>query len=194
MTVEWVHPGLVLILGAWVLPLLKGAIKRVGMVLLPVIALGLCLRMAPGTYGVVQFLGQHLVFGRVDRLSLVFSYVFALLTLIGMIYALHVDDDAQHVVALTYGGAALGGTFAGDLLTLFAFSEIMMVAAVLLVWLRRTPESVAAGFRYLLVHVFGGLCLLGGTVLYWSHTGSLTFGDMSPYAGSAAFVLILIAF
>src|SRR6266851_4272472 len=194
MTLEWVHPGLVLILGAWVLPFLKGRAKRLVMVLLPASALVLCLRLEPGTYGVVHFVGQDLVFGRVDRLSLVFSYVFALLTLVGMIYALHVDDDAQHMVALTYGGAALGATFAGDFLSLFVFSELMAVAAVLLVWLRRTPAAVAAGFRYLLVHVFGGLCLLGGTVLYWSRTGSLTFGDMSPYAGSAAFNLILLAF
>ena len=194
MTLEWVHPGLVLILGAWVLPFLKGRAKRLVMVLLPASALVLCLRLEPGTYGVVHFVGQELVFGRVDRLSLVFSYVFALLTLLGMIYALHVDDDAQHVVALTYGGAALGATFAGDFLSLFVFSEVMTVAAVLLVWLRRTSASVAAGFRYLLIHVFGGLCLLGGMVLYWSQTGSLTFGNMSPYAGSAAFNLILLAF
>ena len=56
------------------------------------------------------------------------------------------------------------------------------------------PAAVAAGFRYLLVHVFGGLCLLGGIVLHWSQTGSLAFGDMSAYAGTAAFTLILIAF
>ena len=70
----------------------------------------------------------------------------------------------------------------------------MAVAAVLLVWLRRTPAAVSAGFRYLLLHMFGGLCLLGGVVLYWSQTGSLAFGDMSAYAGSAAFNLILMAF
>ena len=71
--------------------------------------------MEPGTYGVVRFLGQELVFGRVDRLSLVFSYVFALLALVGMVYALHVDDDAQHVAALTYAGAALGVDVRGGL-------------------------------------------------------------------------------
>jgi multicomponent Na+:H+ antiporter subunit D len=194
MTLEWLHPGLVLIFGAWTLPFLKGKTKRLVMLLLPASALVLCLRLEPGTYGVVRFVGQELVFGRVDRLSLVFSYVFALLTLLGMLYALHVDDDAQHVVALTYGGAALGATFAGDFLSLFVFSELMAVAAVLLVWLHRTPASVAAGFRYLLVHVFGGLCLLAGTVLFWSQTGSLAFGNMSPYAGSAASNLILLAF
>jgi multicomponent Na+:H+ antiporter subunit D len=194
MTLEWLHPGVLLIVGAWLLPLLRGRTKRLAMVLLPAAALVTCIVMEPGTYGEVRFLGQELVFGRVDRLSLVFSYVFALLALLGMVYALHVDDDAQHVAALTYAGAALGVTFAGDLLSLFLFWELMAVSAALLVWLRRQPSAVAAGFRYLLVHVFGGLCLLGGIVLYWSQTGSLTFQDMSPYAGSAAFILILLAF
>jgi len=194
MTPEWLHPGFLLIGGAWLLPLLRGQAKRIVMVLLPAAALVTCILMEPGTYGEVRFLGQELVFGRVDRLSLVFSYVFALLALLGMVYALHVDDDAQHVAALTYAGGALGVTFAGDLLSLFLFWELMAVSAALLVWLRRQPSAVAAGFRYLLIHVFGGLCLLGGIVLYWSQTGSLTFQDMSPYAGSAAFGLILLAF
>ena len=38
MTVEWLHPSFVLIVGAWVLPLLKGTVKRIAMVLLPAIA------------------------------------------------------------------------------------------------------------------------------------------------------------
>ena len=194
MTPEWVHPGVLLIAGAWLLPLLKGRTKRIVMVMLPAAALADCLIIEPGTYGVLPFLGQELIFGRADRLSLVFSYVFALVALIGMVYSLHVNDDAQHVAALTYAGAALGVVFAGDFLSLFLFWELMALSAALLVWLRRQPAAVAAGFRYLLVHVFGGLCLLGGIVLHWSQTGSLTFGDMSHYAGSAAFALILIAF
>jgi multicomponent Na+:H+ antiporter subunit D len=194
MTPEWVHPGLLLIVGAWVVPMLKGRLRRAAMIALPAAALVDCLLMEPGTFGVVRFLGQELVFGRVDRLSLLFSYVFSLLALLGMIYALHVDDDTQHVAALTYAGAALGTTFAGDFLTLFLFWELMALSAALLVWLRRERAAVAAGFRYLLVHVFGGLCLLGGIVLYWSDTGTLTFADMSPHAGSIAFALILLAF
>jgi len=194
MNVEWVHPGLLLIIGAWLVPLLKGRARHVAMIALPAAALVDCMLMQPGTYGVEPFLGQGLVFGRVDRLSLLFSYVFSIITLLGMIYSLHVDDDAQHVAALTYAGAALGVTFAGDFLTLFLFWELMALSAALIVWLRRERAATAAGFRYLLVHVFGGLCLLGGIVLYWSHTGTLAFGDLSRDAGSAAFALILIAF
>ena len=194
MSPEWVHPGLVLIAGAWLIPLLKGPAKRVAMILVPAVALIDCFLLQPGTYGVVRFIGQDLTFGRVDRLSLVFAYVFALMALVGMVYALHVKDDAQHVSALTYAGSALGITFAGDFLSLFLFWELAAVSAVFLVWLRRERTAVAAGFRYLLVHVFGGLCLLGGIVLYWSQSGSLAFGDMSAHAGTAAFALILVAF
>ena len=97
MTLEWVHPGLLLILGAWLLPFLRGRLKRVAMVGLPAAALILCLLSEPGTHGVVSFLGQELVFGRIDSLSLIFSYVFSLMALLGMIFALHVEDDTQHV-------------------------------------------------------------------------------------------------
>ena len=188
------HPGLVLIAGAWLVPMLKGQVKRVAMILVPAVALVDCLLLQPGTYGVFRFLEQDLTFGRVDRLSLVFAYVFALMALVGMVYALHVKDDAQHVAAMTYAGSALGITFAGDFLSLFLFWELAAVSAACLVWLRRERTAVAAGFRYLLVHLFGGLCLLGGIVLYWSQSGSLAFDDMSAHAGTAAFALILAAF
>ena len=194
MTLDWIHPGLILILGAWVLPFLNGRVKRVAMLVVPAAALIDCLLMTPGTYGVVNFLGQDLVFGRVDRLSLVFSYVFSLMAFLGMIYALHVEDDSQHVTALTYAGGALGVTFAGDFLSLYIFWELMAVSAALLVLLRRDASAVAAGFRYLLVHVFGGLLLLGGIVLHWSQTGSLAFGDMGASSGGMAWALILVAF
>jgi multicomponent Na+:H+ antiporter subunit D len=65
---------------------------------------------------------------------------------------------------------------------------------VFLVWANRTPESVSAGFRYLLVHVFGGLCLLGGIMLYIGQTGSISFDSMHAFAGSTTFALILIGF
>ncbi len=64
MNVEWIHPGLLLILGAWVLPFLKGRAKQAAMLILPGAALIDCLLMTPGTYGVTSLLGQDVVFGR----------------------------------------------------------------------------------------------------------------------------------
>ena len=85
-------------------------------------------------------------------------------------------------------------TFAGDLLSLYVFWELMAISSVLLVWLRRERSAVAAGFRYLLVHMFGGLVLLAGIVIHWSQTGSLAFDDMEAFSGGMAWTLILVAF
>ena len=202
-------PGLVLIAGAWLLPFLTGRVKRVAMLLLPATALAICIYLgvtadamvqaglSPPTYGKVTLLDQQLVFARVDQLSLVFSYVFSIIAFLGMVYALHVDDDAQHISALTYAGAALGVTFAGDLITLAVFWELMAISSTLLVWTRRERSAVAAGFRYFLVHVFGGLLLLAGIVIYANETGTVTFGDMGTFSEAAsptAWILILVAF
>ena len=148
--IEWLHPGIVLIVGALLIPLVKGKAKQVYMVALPVAALINCISMSPGTYGVVHFLNYDLVFGRVDRLSLIFSYVFSIMAIIGIVYALHVKDDGQHVAALTYVGGALGVTFAGDFFTLFIFWELMAFSSVFLVWLQRSKESTdnSPGFKY----------------------------------------------
>jgi len=194
MTLEWVHPGLLLIFGAWALPVLKGRLRRHALLFLPAVALIACFRMTPGIYGQVHFLGQDLVFGRVDQLSLVFSYIFSIMTLLGIIYALHVKQVAQHVTALTYAGSALGVTFAGDLLSLLLFWELMAISSVLLLWLRRKPNAVKAGFRYLLIHLFGGLLLLAGIVVQWSQTGSIVFEDMEAFSWGPAWTLILLAF
>ena len=193
MTPEWLHPGLVLIMGAWILPFLKGGVKKVGMLAVPAVAMFLCFTMQEGTFGEVSFLGQDLVFGRVDRLSLIFSYVFSLMALLGMVFALHVDDDTQHISALGYAGGALGVTFAGDLLSLYVFWELMAVTSALLVWLRREPEAERAAFRYFLVHVFGGLVLLAGILLFGHETGSYAFEHFGT-SGGLAWGLILTAF
>ena len=192
--INWIHPGLLLILGALLIPFMKGKAKKIYMVALPAAALIDCVLMSPGAYGVVHFLNYNLVFGRVDRLSLIFSYVFSIMAVIGIVYSLHVEDDSQHVAALTYIGGALGVTFAGDFLTLFIFWELMAFSSVFLVWLKRSKESIAAGFRYLLVHIFGGLSLLGGIVIHYAQTGSIEFNSMMPYAGGIAFYLIMIGF
>ena len=75
-----------------------------------------------------------------------------------------------------YAGAALGTIFAGDLFTFFVFWETLTVGSVMLIWARGTKASAAAGFRYLLVHVTGGLSLLAGIVMMVMKTGSIKFG------------------
>jgi multicomponent Na+:H+ antiporter subunit D len=190
--IEWLHPSLFLILGAPFIPLFKGRARQAWIVLLPVLAFVAVLMATPGTYGVFNFMGLELVFGRVDKLSLAFAHVFTIAAAIGALYALHVDDDSQHIAAFIYAGSAIGVTFAGDLLTLFLFWELMAFASVWLIWSRRVEASIAAGYRYLLVHAVGGVLLLAGILFHYVETDSIAFVAMQP--GGPAFWLILAGF
>jgi multicomponent Na+:H+ antiporter subunit D len=174
--IDPIPPGLIFIIGALLVPLFKGKVKSTYLLLLPVISFINLISIPIGNHWVVSFLGYDLVFGRVDRLSLLFGYIFHLISFIALIYALHVKDDLQHVAGLVYAGSSLGVVFAGDLFSFFVFWELLTVSSIFLIWARRTRASLGAGFRYLLVHVCGGLCLLAGIVLYVYQTGSIEFG------------------
>ena len=190
--IDWLHPSAFLILGAPFIPLLRGRAQRAWVLLLPALALATVVMMDPGIYGRVEVLGLELVFGRVDKLSMAFAWVFSIAALVGAIYALHIEDSTQHVAAFVYAGSSLGVTFAGDLFTLFIFWELMAIASVWLIWSRRTPASIAAGFRYVLVHTAGGVVLLAGIMVFYTSTGSIAFEAMDE--PGLAFYLILVGF
>ena len=175
MTIKPVPPQAIFILGALFIPFLKGKIKSLYMLFLPVLAFMSLLAMPQGKYWTYQFMNYELVFGRVDRLSMIFLYIFVIITFIGIIYALHTKDDLQHVAAFQYAGSALGVTLAGDLFTLYIFWELMAICSTILVWSRRIERSRRAGFRYFTWHFVGGLCLLAGIILYVNTRGTITF-------------------
>jgi len=171
-------PALLFIGGALLIPLFKGKIKSGFMLALPVLAFWAITDAASGSYWVFPVLDYDLVLGRVDALSRVFGYIFCIVTFLGVVFALNIDDDLQFCAAFAYAGGALGVTFAGDVFSLYIFWEIMAVASTFLILARRTRASQAAAMRYILVHIFGGLCLLAGIILYVQRTGTTQFGLM----------------
>lgn len=188
----WLHPSLLLIAGALAIPLLKGRLQQVYRVVLPLLFLAAIGATTAGRYGVFELFNVAFTLARVDRLSLVFAYVFGIMAVIGAIYSLHVKDNVQHVASAVYAGSAVGVVFAGDLMTLYVFWELMLFSSVWLIWRRRNPVAFAAGFRYLLVHGVSGVLLLAGIVLYYLNTGSIQFGQIDT--GGPAFWLILAGF
>jgi multicomponent Na+:H+ antiporter subunit D len=190
--IEALHPAILLFIGALLAPLLRGRARQAWMLLIPALVIWVVFTLPHGEYGVREVIGIRLTPMRVDSLSLVFASVFAIVALIGAIYALHVDDITQHVAALLYAGAALGVVFAGDLITLYIFWEIMVFTAVWLIWRRGNVVSIAAGYRYVLVHAAGGMALAAGIVLYYLQTGSVAFDLIE--GGGVAFYLILAGF
>lgn len=190
----WLHPSLILILGALVLPLVPARIKKGYLLLIPVLVFGRVLALQSGNFASVQFLEWELIFGRVDKLSQVFGYIMSLMCIIGTLYGMHVKDDRQHVAAWIYVAGSIGAIYAGDFMTLFLFWEIMAFSSVFLVWARERAESQAAGLRYLLVHVAGGLALLGGMIWHCNTVGSWAFSQLDVQQPTPAIYLIMIGF
>ena len=145
------------------------------LLLAPVVAGLLLLGVPEGHVLAVPVLDYELIPYRVDRLSLLFAYIFTLAAFIGIVFSLHLRDRTQHVAGLVYAGSALGAVLAGDLISVFVYWELAALSSVFLIWSGRTPRAVAAGWRYLVFQFFSGLLLLTGILMRFHETGSLAF-------------------
>lgn len=186
-----IPPAFILMIGAALLPLLPRQVRSISFLIFPVWAFMVLLNMKVGNVVTVSFLNYELILCQVDKLSLVFGYVFAIAAFIGGIYAFHIDDIMQQSSTLLYVSGAFGVTFAGDLFTVLAFWELMAVASATLVWAKRTPESNKSAMRYLMYHMIGGSLLMAGILLHYHATGSILFNHFEP---SIASYLIMISF
>jgi multicomponent Na+:H+ antiporter subunit D len=189
--IEAFPPAAAYLLGAFLVPILRGKLRQAYLLLLPLVAFYDLLLMTPGDSYVLEFASFQIVLLSVDRLSLVFGYVFVIMSFAAFLYALHIKGIGEHLAALVYVGSSLGVVFSGDYLSLFFFWEMMAISSVLLVLYRRKEASTRAGFRYLIIHIAGGALLLGGIVIQWAHTGSIAFVAPEPGIG---FYLIMLGF
>ena len=192
MTTEQIPPGAVLILGALLLPLLRGRLRVAWSVALPLLSAAHLLSLSSGLLLQLSLFDYTLTVTRVDKLSLAFGYIFHIAAFVMMIYAAHERDVLQHVSGLIYAGAAIGAVFAGDLATLFVYWELTAVSSVFLIWARRTERSYKAGMRYLIIQVGSGVLLLAGALLHVQQTGSLAFNHIG--LESPGGLLIFLAF
>lgn len=187
---DFVHPAAIFILGALPIPWLRGTIRQAYLVLIPLMAVLAVMTMEPGSYGAARFIGHEILVAKVDKLAIVFATVFTIMALIGTVYALHLTSAGQHVAAFVYVGSALGVVFAGDYLTLYLFWEGMAFASAYLVFAKGSRQAIRAAFRYLMVHVTGGVVLLAGILLYGAAAGSLLFGPIEGPLGLSAYLIL----
>ena len=186
------NPGLILIVGALLIPLLPALLRAPYMLALPIMAFFHVLGLPMGELGQIQLFDMTLVTLRVDKLSLVFGYIFLIATFLGVIYALHVGDWVQHTAGLIYAGSAVGAAFAGDLITLFIFWELTAIASVFLIWASRTQTAYNSGQRYLVIQIGSGVILLAGILMLYRETGSIAFNKIG--IETLAGQVILVAF
>ncbi|MCK4350657.1 MAG: Na+/H+ antiporter subunit D, partial [Candidatus Krumholzibacteria bacterium] len=185
-----ISPSILMILGGLALPMIPRRFRSAVAIALPLAALWIVFNLADGATIEAPFMGYVLVLLKVDRLSMVFGAIFAIIAAAGGVYAYHLKETGQQSAALIYGGGALGVAFAGDFFTLLFFTELMALSSTYLVWARRTPEAEKAGFRYILMHLAGGSLMMAGILLHLAETGSIALQHFAPGSSLAPWLIL----
>ena len=175
-----VHPGLVLVGAAPVVALMPARARQATLLTASLLAL-LAAAGLPADAGpwVAQVAGFPLELLRADALGRLFALIFTLVTVIGVVFALHVRRASEHAAVLVYAGGAVGVALAGDWITAFVFWELMGLASLVVLW-HGGRRAGPAGLRFLFVHALGASLFFAGLVLH-----SAGGGDTSLAAWAA---------
>ncbi|MFA7554289.1 MAG: Na(+)/H(+) antiporter subunit D [Spongiibacteraceae bacterium] len=188
--IEVLPPALALFVGAVLIAITRGAIRAAVVLLLPLLALWLVWQVPDGVAFSISFMDYTIELVEGSKLRRLFATIFALMTFVGGLYAFRLAKGVELAAAFAYAGGAIGVAFAGDLLTLFVFWEVMAIFSTVIVWCGGTEAARAAGLRYALMHFLGGVILMVGIAGVAVQTGSIDIEAMR--ADSIATWMILI--
>jgi multicomponent Na+:H+ antiporter subunit D len=183
-------PGVILMLGGLLLPLIPKPARGAWALAVPLLTLWAVWGVADGVVLSHGFLGYTLEIVQGDKLSRLFGTIFSIMAFAGALFALRQPRVLELSAALTYAGGAVGVAFAGDLITLFVFWEVMAVASATVIWCGGTPGAYKAGLRYLGIHLLGGVVLMAGIAGHVLQTGSIDFGAMRAEDTATWMILI----
>ncbi len=127
---------------------------------------------------------------RIDRLSLLFVTLSALLWFVTTVYAIgYLKGDAEQRRFFGFFSlcvsATVGIALAGNLLTFFIFYELLTLSTLPLVAHRGNAPSLAAARRYLAYTLSGSAVFLLGVLWLQAETGVGTFSHTPPEALTA---------
>ena len=138
---------------------------------------------------------------RVDILGSIFAVLMAAMWLIGSVFALEYmnhdhNERSYQLFYMTVLSALVGQCYAGSMVTLYVFYELMTLLSVPMVVHERTPQAVAAGIKYLIYSIFGAMLGLLGIFFFDHYLGGVTFaaGGLTPVAGASHTGLLVITF
>ena len=191
-TIESLPPGLIMVLGALVVPLLRGSMQKLWVLVLPLFVLGLVWQVPDGPVLTISFLDYSLTPVKGDALSRLFAIIFAVMAFAGGLFAINHCRVSEITAAFVYAGSAIGVAFAGDLVSLFLFWEVMALGSTTVLLTGGGRQAMPAAMRYLIMHIMGGSLLLVGIIAQIDATGSIAFVAMKP--DSFASWMILLGF
>lgn len=114
---------MLLILGCFLVPVLRGWARTGAIMILPAITLWLVWQVPDGANSSLDFLGYSLHPVTADPLSRLFATIFSIMTFAGGLFALNQNRIAEIAAAFAYAGGAVGVAMAGDLISVFVFGN-----------------------------------------------------------------------
>ncbi|NJK32716.1 MAG: Na+/H+ antiporter subunit D, partial [Deltaproteobacteria bacterium] len=174
-------PALVMLSGALLLALSPNTLYKWIAIVTPLLTLAAIWLFPEGSAirTAAPWLGHDLILAKVNAPTKPFATIFAIMAFGGALFAYNQDRKLELGGALLYSGSAIGVTFAGDLLSLFIFWELMAIGSTLVVWSAGTEAARKAGFRYVNVHLLGGAIMMAGLAFHYHDTGSLLLPKLS---------------
>ena len=170
---DLVPPALILLVGALLVGPLRGHWRTAAVLITPLVTLWAVWQVPDGVSLTLPFLGYQIEPIEGNALRRLFATVFALMAFVGGLYAFRHALWYELAAGYAYAAGAIGVCFAGDLITLFLFWELMALFSTVIVWCGGTPSARAAGIRYAILHLLGGIILKVGIEGVYVHTGSL---------------------
>lgn len=178
---DWLIPPGFIMLAAAPLACFVGGAKR--LLLLPPLAMLLLAALLPeGAALHWRFMGYDITPLQVTPLGRLFAVTFSVMTLGGMMFAMRQAKKSELAGASLCAGGAVTVSLCGDFITFFIFWELMAIASALIVFAAATPASAAAGKRYLLLHILGGVVLLYGIAGLVGESGDASLRAVKPAA------------
>jgi multicomponent Na+:H+ antiporter subunit D len=171
------HPALLMLLGALLIGPARGLLRSALVLLVPLCTLALIWQVPDGIQMSVEVLQYPIELIEGSAVRRLFATIFALMAFAGGLFAFRQARWFELAAAYAYAAGAIGVSFAGDLITMFLFWELMALFSTVVVWCGGTPGARAAGIRYAIMHLLGGVILKVGIEGVMVHTGSI---DVRP--------------
>ncbi len=190
MMPESLPPALIYFLGALLIPFFRGQTRQVFALLVPLVGFANYFAIDKGIDWTFELLDFKLILGRADAWSLIFLNIFTILSFVGILYIVRDNKALDLSAGLLYAGSATGVVMAGDLVSMFFFWEMLTLGAVMCIIARNTEASGRAAYRYLLVHILGGVLLLAGLTIHIASGGSTAFDEIE-LAGPGAWLMFI---
>ncbi|HKJ15822.1 MAG TPA: Na(+)/H(+) antiporter subunit D [Xanthomonadales bacterium] len=173
MSFELFSPGLILLTGALLTAVTHGWLRNVVVLGVPVVAMVAVWNIPDGIVATIPFLDYTLQPVEGSPVRRLFATIFVLMSFVGGLFAYRQARWYELSAAFAYAAGAVGVCFAGDLISLFLSWELMALFSTVIVWCGGTPGARAAGIRYAILHLLGGVILKVGIEGVVVHTGSI---------------------